>query len=155
MESRPSHGGVLPHNPGQYLKNELFIELKKTQDLNRIESISAPADFIKKRSEAIDALFAPEGAVSKYFRTKMLDLQALNLPGELSRQMAMKGAEHVLSDELQILELQWPGCYESAFGTAKVDHNATIAKTNIADDDIIRSYKERKRAKKAARRALK
>ena len=63
------------------------------------------------------------------------------------------------NEELELLELSAPDGYAKAFGIAGVDHNATIAKNEVAgginEHEVIAKYKSYKRAKKASKKSQK
>ncbi len=139
-----------PDNTKDYLKTELGITLRAKQDKNIVESIDQPSAFIAKRSKAINDL--TDTKVTDYFNARYKEFIELGLPTEESRNLAMSSAKRFLNEEIAILELQWPGGYQRAFGMANIHHNTTGAVNDLAGTDIgrkaVRQYKRKKRAAK-------
>ncbi len=144
---------IINHN--RYLQTELGVALRAKQDANLIQSIKDPEKFIGLRSEKIASLFGEGGAVTIAFKTRYAELQALFIPEELARSMAKKAALRVYNDELELLELEAPDAYTKAFGIASVEHNAMLAKNDVAgtglnEFDFITKYKSYKNSMREA-----
>lgn len=141
-----------------YLPKELGIVLRAKQDASTIKAISKPEDFIKERSKEIGKLFGDvdagtgaikdaTGKVSVYFKDRMAEYETLGLPHEMALKMAQRSAQRFYEDELELLEIAMPG-YSQSFSTASVEHNATLAKNDIAGNDFDKKAYKKKLKKK-------
>ncbi len=129
----------------EYLQKELGLVLRQKQDAATILAIKTPEKFIADRSKRIGELFGAvdatgkvtdaSGKVSVFFEARMKEYNDLGLPAETARKMAERSAQRFYEDELDLLELEMPG-YAQSFQTAAVDHNATIAKNDIAGNEF-------------------
>jgi hypothetical protein len=159
---RTAGGAALEVNPN-FIKTELGITLKATQDANTAESIEKPADFIKKRSLKIEKLFdldpatargTADGPVALAYKAKFDELSKLGLPSDIVTAMAKSHATRLYEEYLYLYELEAPDGYKRAFSVIKDDHNAVIAKNELSDTGIsaIEGYKAYKKAKKASKK---
>lgn len=135
-------------DPTEFLKDELLITLRATQDKNTIESIKTPAEFVEKRSAQINLLFRDK--IKPYYDERLEEYKDLHLPEEMVKTMAKKSVMRFYDEQMELLELTQPGAYQKAFGVVAVNHNASIVQDKIAvDDSYEKYYKQRKNAKKA------
>lgn len=148
---------TLVSDPGAYLQKEMGIALRAKQDAATIKAIKTPDDFIKDRSAKIKEMFevtngvAGSGRVTSFFNERLAEYNKLELPSETARKMAERSAQRFYEDELDLLEIAMPG-YTQSFQTAAVDHNASIAKNDIAGNDFDKkAYKKKVKAKYAKR----
>lgn len=156
------------------LVTDLGVTLRNTQDRNIIEAITKPQKFIADRAISIKGLFEggldiPEwdsesgkevtvkskGAVSENYKENVTRLLKMGVPEEIAQEIATNAARKMYESELEILNIQWPGAYEKAYGIAQLGNDQKAIVSNIAESDIqryksegIREYKERKRMKK-------
>lgn len=156
-------------NGAGFLQNELGVSTRTMQDENVISAIADPKEFMKNRSGYIKGLFenvkyddatktwVPSGGlgpISEYFNSMLKAYTGLGMPAELARSYAVASANRMYLEELAILEKMVPGGYQTAFGTASLQHNTMINKSDLANarDEWKREYKAKKFKKKLAKR---
>lgn len=138
--------------PQDYLQKELGIKLRSLQDNNSMLAIKEPSIFLKKRDNVIKGMFDAtikklddvgvattddhDGRVTKHYVARKAELDALGIPSDKAHQLATESAQRLYEEELRILEYSMPSGYQQAFSTVAVDHNATVAKNEIARDEF-------------------
>lgn len=154
-----------------YLKTELLVDLRSKQDAATALALSKPEEFMKQRSDLIRSFFdgativdgkitkfedtdVGKGEVTKHFFTMYERYKKTGLPEVEARQYALDSARRMFAEEISILELEQPGAYKRAFGSAGITADSRDAKFDLSgiESEAIRKYKDRKRAKREAKK---
>ncbi len=134
-------------DPLKYLKTELGTTLKAKQDMNTILDIKDPVKILTERSKDIDTIVKDK--VATHFEGRLKEYQALGLPSDVCKELALRACHRIYQEELEIMEIAQPGAYNKAFNISSLHHNNDIAAASITNADAVKQYKARKRAKRA------
>lgn len=145
----------------KYLKAETGYALKSQQEKAISKAIQQPEAFISDREILINNIYTTK--VQPAFKRAYDELSRLGLPEDILKTMVMKRADNALQEELEVLNLQFPG-YEDALGRQRASRelmeqrnfNGSVQGLSKADkqaikEKAIRKYKASKKAKKASK----
>lgn len=139
-------------NSANYLRSELMIDFQAERDRNMMIAVNEPEQFIHERTQKIRDLVEQGSTVNTYFKERITELVNMGIPPDQARAMALKSARGLLNEQVQVLELKWPGLYEKAFGAggeANEDIYKKAGNMGISADETVAEYKLRKKGKKA------
>lgn len=143
-----------PSSIQKYLQRNLGVTLKLRQDSNTMEAIKDPTKFLATRATAINDMFAEKGEIVIHFQQLMKKYSEAGLPDDICREMAMRSANRMYQEDLEYQDMLAPNSYQKAFGIAGLEHNTTIARDVITNDEAVSQYKARKAHKKAKKHAI-